>query len=196
MTSVQPNELNDFFGYVIDVFERIGIPYMVVGGFAAIFYGEPRLTVDVDIVVDMQLQHVNRFVQSFPIPEYYVSEEGIRDSLLRSYPFNVIQPTTGAKIDIVPLPKEIFSRHAFQRRQPLEYTDGKTAYFITPEDIIIAKLIAFQTTESEKHFRDARGVLLLQWDTIDLAAVRRGSEGASVEHHLDKLIEAVKIEFD
>ena len=70
---VRPNELQAFFAYVIDVLERLDIPYMVVGGFAAIFYGEPRLTLDVDIVVDMKPVHVRPFVAAFPIPDYYVS---------------------------------------------------------------------------------------------------------------------------
>ena len=114
---VRPNELRAFFAYVIDVLERLDIPYMVVGGFAAIFYGEPRLTLDVDIVVDMKPTHISPFVAAFPIPDYYVSEEAIRDSLRRRFPFNVIQPHTGAKVDLVPLPRDTSTRFAFERRQ-------------------------------------------------------------------------------
>ena len=66
---VRPNELRTFFAYVIDVLERLDIPYMVVGGFAAIFYGEPRLTLDVDIVIDMKPAHIRPFVAAFPIPD-------------------------------------------------------------------------------------------------------------------------------
>jgi len=193
VTTVQSYELRDFFSYVVSVFERLDIPYMVVGGFAAIFYGEPRLTIDVDIVADIRLTHVPAFVEAFPIPEYYVSEEGVRDSITRCYPFNVIQPSTGAKIDIVPMPPDPFTRLAFQRRQRLEYDEaGHIAYFITAEDIVIAKLIAYRETQSDKHLRDARGVLLLQWDTIDLAAVRRGAQGAGVEQHFEQLLEIVR----
>jgi len=47
---------------------------MVVGGFAATFYGQPRLTIDVDIMVDMKLRHMKPFVAAFPIPDLYVSE--------------------------------------------------------------------------------------------------------------------------
>jgi len=51
-------ELKASFTYVVQVLEHSEIPYMVVGGFAAIFYGEPRLTLDVDIVVDMRTEHI------------------------------------------------------------------------------------------------------------------------------------------
>ena len=109
MEQVRDYELKALFTYVINVLEQLDIPYMVVGGFAAIFYGEPRLTLDVDIIMDMKWQHIAPFIQAFPIPDYYVSEEGIRDSLQRRYPFNVIQPTSGAKVDLVPLPEEYLS---------------------------------------------------------------------------------------
>lgn len=62
MEPVRGYELNAFFARVIDVLESLDIDYMVVGGFAAIFYGEPRLTIDVDIVLDMKPAHVRPFV--------------------------------------------------------------------------------------------------------------------------------------
>lgn len=187
--TVQQNELRDFFKYVIDILDDLQIPYMVVGGFAAIFYGEPRFTMDVDIVVDMQVQHIQSFVQAFPIPEYYASEEGIRDSLLRRYPFNVIHSSTGAKVDLVPLPNDPFTKLAFQRRQPIKYGESeRTAHFVSPEDIVIAKLIAFKETNSDKHLRDAQGVLALQKDAIDLEAVHRGAKGADVTQQLEELL--------
>jgi len=126
MEQVRDYELKAFFTYMIAVLERLDIAYMVVGGFAATFSGQPRLTIDVDIVVDMKLRHMKPFVAAFPIPDYYVSErgraeDGIGDSLQRRYPFNVIQPKTGAKVDLVPLPRDPFTRAAFGRRQRLAY---------------------------------------------------------------------------
>ncbi|RLC96846.1 MAG: hypothetical protein DRI77_08015 [Chloroflexi bacterium] len=191
MEHVRDYELKAFFTYVVDVLEQLDVPYMVVGGFAAIFYGEPRLTLDVDIVVDMKGRHIAPFVRAFPIPDYYVSEKGIRDSLQRRYPFNVIQPTTGAKVDLVPLLHDPFTRAAFQRRQRLEYDEfGRSATFITPEDIVLAKLIAFRETGSDRHIRDVRGVLTAQWGELDLEAIRRGARTAEM---LDRLEELFKV---
>ena len=190
-------ELKAFFTYVIEVLEQLEIPYMVVGGFAAIFYGEPRLTIDMDIVVDMKWNHIGPFVAAFPIPDYYVSEEGIRDSLQRRYPFNVIQPTTGAKVDLVPLPRDPFTRAAFQRRQRMEYDEaGHSATFITAEDIIVAKLIAYRETESDKHLRDARGVLMMQWGVLDLEVVRRSARAGGVLEQFEELLEAARREIE
>jgi hypothetical protein len=197
MEPVRDYELKAFFTYVIGVLERLEIPYMVVGGFAAIFYGEPRLTIDVDIVVDIRAEHIRPLVISFPIPDYYVSEEAMRDALQRRYPFNIIQPATGAKVDLVPLPRDPFTRMAFQRRQRLAYDEaGHSANFITPEDIIVAKLIAHRETESDKHLRDVRGVLVMQWGELDLEAVRRSARAGGMLEVFEDLLEAARQEVE
>ena len=189
MEHVTDNQLKAFFACVTETLEHLGIPYMVVGGFAAIFYGEPRLTIDVDIVVDMRPQHVVPFVACFPIPEYYVNEEAIRDSLRRKYPFNVIQSTTGAKVDLVPLPEDIFTRLAFQRRRRLSFAvDGRSADFISDDDIIVAKLIAYRQTGSEKHLRDAQGVVTMQFNDLNLAAIRRAADASGMLETFEQLL--------
>lgn len=193
---VSPHELEDFFAYVVSVLERLNIPYMVVGGFAAITYGEIRFTADVDIVVDMRYGHVDPFVAAFPIPDYYVSREGILDSLDRRYPFNVIQPHTGAKVDLVPLPQDLRTRAAFARRQRIVYDEvaNRAAYFATAEDTIVAKLHAYQETGSEKHLRDARGIVVTQWGRLNLDDVTRWAHAAGLEDTWLALLEAAQEE--
>jgi len=193
MEPVTDFELRAFFTYTVEVLERLEIPYMVVGGFAAIFYGEPRLTLGVDVLLDMRTEHIKPLVAAFPIPDYYISEEAARDALNRRYPFNVIQPSTGAKIDLVPLPRDPFTRLAFQRRQRLVFDEADhSATFITPEDIVVAKLIAYRETGSDKHLRDARGVLTMQWGGLNLEAIRRGAHASDVIETFENLLEAVR----
>ena len=197
MESVRDNELKAFFTYVVEVLERLEIPYMVVGGFAATLHGEPRLTIDVDIVADMKTEHVGPLVAAFPIPDYYISEEAVRDSLHRSYPFNVIQPTTGAKVDLVPLPRDLFTRSAFQSRQRLQYDAvGHSAMFIRAEDIVVAKLIAHRQTHSEKHLRDARGVLVMRWGQLDLEAIGHAARANGVLGQFEKLLDVARQELE
>jgi hypothetical protein len=197
MEPVKDHELKAFFTHVIHVLERLDIPYMVVGGFAAILYGQPRLTIDVDVVVDMEPRHVDPFVAAFPIPDYYVSKEAVRDSLRRRYLFNVIQPTTGAKVDLIPLPRDRFTREAFHRRQRVTYDEeGRAAAFMAPEDVVVAKLRAYEETESDRHLRDAESVLVMQWGALDLALMRRGARAADVFESLERLLEGVRREIE
>jgi hypothetical protein len=192
-----PQDLDQFFSRVVDVLEQLNIPYMVAGGFAAIFYGEPRLTIDIDIVTDIKVQHIKAFIESFPFPDYYLSEEAIKESLHRRFPFNIIQTATGAKADIVPLPDDTFSRVAFSRRQRMVYrSDGKEAYFISAEDIVAAKLFAFEQTGSDKHLRDARGVLVTQWGELDLELIRRMVSQRDLLAQFEQVYEAARQEVE
>jgi hypothetical protein len=188
------DELRAFFTYAIGVLERLDISYMVVGGYAATVYGEPRMTVDVDIVVDMRWEHVSAFVAAFPSPDCYVSEESVRDSLARRYPFNVIETDTAAKIDVVPLPNDVFTRMAFGRRQRIEYVEGHSATFITPEDVIVAKLLAHKNTGSDKHLRDAQGVLTVRWGDLNLELIQRACRASEVSDAFEVILETARRE--
>ena len=197
MTQTTPQELSQFFTAIIEVLEQLNIPYMVAGGFAAIFYGEPPLTIDVDIVADIKTQHLPAVVKAFPSPHYYLSEEAMRDSLKRRFPFNIIQTTTGAKADIVPLPDDIFSRVAFARRKKMVYNAaGNEATFISPEDIVAAKLFAFEQTGSDKHLRDARGVLVTQWGQLDLKLIRGMASQRGLLPQFEQIYEAARQEVE
>ena len=92
-------------------------------------------------------------------------------------------------MDLVPLPRDPFARTAFQRRQRMEYdAQGHSATFITPEDIVIARLIAFRRTNSDKHLRDARGVLVMQWERLNLDAIRRRARAAGVLERFERAL--------
>ena len=197
MSQTTPQELSEFFIYVVEPLERLQLPTMVAGGFAALFHGEPRLTVDVDIVTDIKVPHLKAFIEAFPFPDYYLSEEAIRDSLRRRFPFNVIQTITGAKADIVPLPDDPFSRIAFSRRQRMVYSaDGKEADFISAEDIVLAKLFAFEQSGSDKHLRDARGILVTQWGQLNLDLIRKAAGHRGVLEQFEQIFEAARQEVE
>ena len=194
---VTPQELNNFFVMVVQTLERLQIPYMVAGGFAAIFYGEPRLTLDIDIVADIKATHLKDLVAAFPFPDYYLNEEAIRDSLRRRFPFNIIQTTTAAKVDLIPLPDDVFSRVAFSRRQKMVFNqEGAEAYFISAEDMVLAKLFAFAQTGSDKHLRDVKGVLVTQWGYLDLALIRQAAAHRNLLAAFEQVYEAARQEVE
>jgi hypothetical protein len=87
--------------HTIDALERLALPYMLVGSFASIAYGEPRLTQDIDIVVDLALAQVDAFCAAFPAPEFYLSDKGVREAVQARFQFNVLHPSSGNKIDFI-----------------------------------------------------------------------------------------------
>jgi len=57
----------DILRHTVDVLERLAVPYLIVGSFASIAYGESRFTQDIDIVVALEAKHVSNFVAAFPV---------------------------------------------------------------------------------------------------------------------------------
>jgi hypothetical protein len=75
----------------------------------------------------------------------------------------------------------------------LQYDEaGHSAYFITPEDIVVAKLIAYQNTESDKHLRDAQSVLMMQGSDLNIEHIYRSSRASGVLELFEKLLLAAK----
>jgi len=54
-------EQSDLLRHVVLALEGLGIPCFVTGSTAAIAYGEPRFTNDLDVVVDLTREQVTRF---------------------------------------------------------------------------------------------------------------------------------------
>ncbi|MBA4030475.1 MAG: hypothetical protein C0478_06230 [Planctomyces sp.] len=62
----------DLLKKVVDTFDKLSIRYFVTGGMAAIAYGEPRYTSDIDVLADIPLEAIPGLISEFPFPEYYV----------------------------------------------------------------------------------------------------------------------------
>ena len=52
-------------------FNELGLRYMVSGSVAAIYYGEPRLTNDVDIIVFLRREEARKLPAAFPAEAFY-----------------------------------------------------------------------------------------------------------------------------
>lgn len=77
---------------IVETLERLHVPYLVTGSVAAMAYGEPRLTNDIDIVASIEERHVAGLVAAFPPDEFYISEQMIREAIRRRLRFNIIHP--------------------------------------------------------------------------------------------------------
>jgi hypothetical protein len=134
-----------------------GIPYMLTGSFAANAYARPRMTRDIDIVVELREQDVQRFAQLFGA-DYYCDVEMVRDAVRTHGMFNVIQSAKIVKIDFIVRKDLPFHREAFQRRRSLS-PSGFPVWVIAPEDLIVSKLNWAKDSLSEMQLADVRSLL-------------------------------------
>jgi hypothetical protein len=152
---------------IVEVFERLHIPYIVTGSVAAMAYGEPRLTNDIDIVAGIGKEHISSLLQAFPYTEYYISEEMIREAIRNQSQFNIIHPTSGLKVDIIILRDTPFDVSRSKRIRRIQPAESYEANFAAPEDVIIKKMEYYKAGGSEKHLRDITGILKISGTDVD-----------------------------
>lgn len=170
---MEPSELLRF---VVSVLERLELAYFVTGSTVTIFYGEPRFTNDIDIVVDLPLSAVEEFCRQFPEDEFYVSHTAASDAVRRCAQFNIIQPRSGLKVDVIVPPPTAFNRSRFARARRVQAGEGWDASFSSPEDAIVKKMEFYRNGGSDKHLRDIAGVLKTSGREIDLAYIEQWAD--------------------
>jgi len=173
----------DLFLLFVRPLNRAGIRYVVTGSVAAIFYGEPRLTHDVDFVVFLNSAEVARLVQIFPAPEFYLPPTStIVTELSREHRghFNIIHMDTGFKADFYPTGRDELNAWAFRQRRQVQF-EGETVVLAPPEYVIVRKLEYFREGASEKHLRDIRSILAISGDTLDRSALNQWLQNCGLE---------------
>jgi hypothetical protein len=143
-----------------------GVPYMLTGSFASVFYGSPRSTQDIDFVIEASEAQLHALASNLPHDQYYVDVDAALEALRRKSLFNIIDLNAGWKIDMIIRKSRAFSREEFGRRQPVTL-GGVHLFVATAEDIILSKLEWSKLSESQRQIDDAAGILRLQGSTLD-----------------------------
>ena len=170
----------DLLRYVITCFERLKIPYFVTGSFASIYYGEYRTTVDIDIVAQVRAEHIAPLVAAFQPPDFYISDDGVRDAVKTRFQFNIIDMSTALKIDVIIESGDEFDLSRRSRVKRIEAAPSLDTWFASPEDVIIKKLLYYQEGGSDKHLRDIAGMLRVSGKTIDQIYIEKWAKNLNV----------------
>lgn len=164
-------------------FNGAGIRYIIGGSVAAIFYGEPRFTNDLDVVVFLNEADIRRLPEIFPPSDFYVPPaEAIMAEVGREGHghFNIIHMDTSFKTDVYPTGRNEFNAWAFRNKRRIEF-QGETLVLAPPEYVIVRKLEYFREGSSEKHLRDIRAMLNVSAEAIDRDDLNYWIQRQSVE---------------
>lgn len=163
-----------FFEKVIQALETLEIPYMVAESVAAVVYGEPRMTNDMDVVVDLGADSVSPLARSFPAPEFYFPPTpSVLEEIRRRGQLNILHLASGSKVDFILRKDTEHGITEFPRRQQQPMAPDMSAHFASPEDVIVAKLVFYPKGKSEKHLTDVAGILRIQGDALDRIYLER-----------------------
>jgi len=158
----------DLLSNVVRGLDEWGCAYMLTGSFASSMQGEPRLSHDIDLVVDLTPQALPELLKRFPSPEFFLDEQSIREAISERTMFSLLQVSEGDKVDFWLLTDDPFDVARFARRR-FEVALGLKLFVSSPEDTILMKLRwAKLSGGSEKHLNDALRVYEVQLGTLDM----------------------------
>lgn len=146
--------------------EAAGIPFMVAGSFASSHHGTPRLTRDVDVVIDPTRAQLLTFLDAVPAGALYVDRRGALEALADRSMFNVIDVAGGWKVDLIIRKARAFSLEELSRRRTTTLA-GVRLPVATAEDTILTKLEWAKAGGSERQLADVRGILEVQGELLD-----------------------------
>ena len=176
---------------VVNVLERLGVRYLISGSFASTAYGRVRTTFDVDILADINSDHVDSFVAEL-VSEFYVDKVTVRKSIADGTGFNLIHFETMFKVDIFLPSKRPFDQNQLARREKrvIDRDSGSEAYFSTPEDIILAKLDWYRLggEESDLQWLDVKAILSQQSDRLDFDYLKGNADAMDLADLLEQLL--------
>jgi hypothetical protein len=179
------SEFSDFFKLLVRVLENSGINYVIVGGLISIYYGRPRLTQDIDVIVEATEKELERLATLFKKENFEVEErEFIENVLNLNSHYTIFHdnfPILHADIKGVynELDKEVIAN---KLRMEIFNT---WAWVESLEDIIVAKLVY----GSQQDYEDAFAVVVAQGDKIDMEVLVNKARKFNV---LDKLEQILK----
>lgn len=175
------------------IFERLAIPYYVTGGVAAIAYGEPRTTQDLDVVISIQPINIRQLVADLEQVGFYVP--GVDDVIQgRMTTLQATHIESISRADLLIAGNEEFEQIKFERRKEYEIPGGGEVYIASAEDLILNKLLWGQRSESEKQWRDVLGVLKVQQQNLDTAYLKHWATRLGLSAELERALAESGIE--
>ena len=152
---------------VIEVCDALGVVSTIGGSIAASFAGEPRSTIDIDLVAALDEIHVERLVSALS-DEFYIDGESVRRAIRSRTCANLIHQATQLKVDLFIAGGTPLDTQQLARRRPV-VVGGRTIFIHPPEDILLQKLRWYQRGGgvSDRQWRDVLAIIRTQGARLD-----------------------------
>jgi hypothetical protein len=165
--------------------ESAKIEYMMTGSMAQAMYSTPRMTRDIDIVVQVYPADIDKFVNLFK-NDFYVDRESVRRAILERGIFNIIHTETVIKVDMIVRKDEDYRVEEFTRKKKIGVA-GTQVWVVAPEDLILSKLVWVKQSQSELQAEDVRKMLVDQ-ENLDMEYLAKWSKALGVFEMFNKAI--------
>jgi hypothetical protein len=174
------------------ILEGLGIGYYLGGGLAAAVWGEPRVTTDADIVLQLAASspQLDLLITTLEGLSFYCPPAAVEEVKAGTQKtISVTHQLTTNNADLIVPNTDPFERSQMARR--LKITDiGLPFWVCTAEDIILQKLVWSRRSRSEKQWRQVLGVLKVQ-QSLDFEYLDEWAEQLKLSDRLRQAYEAV-----
>ena len=171
-----------------DVSERLtsgGVAFMLTGSVAMNYYAQPRMTRDIDLVVDLVSHQTDLVIRLFEA-DYYIDRYTVANAIGQRSIFNLIHNKTVIKLDFIILKADPYRQEEFERRRQITLGDFQT-WIVSREDLILSKLYWARDSKSELQLRDARNLLA---SDCELSYLKSRAETLGVKPLLDEILDS------
>lgn len=165
--------------------ESVDIEYMFTGSMAMNFYAVPRMTRDVDIVVELQQPDAQKIYNLFE-KDFYIDLKMILDAIKNHGMFNIIHYESVFKVDFIVKKDHPYRIEEFKRKRKISF-EGMDIFIVSPEDLIISKLIWIKDSMSEQQIKDIENLFRCV-KSLDLAYIDRWTDYLGVKEIYEKVI--------
>ena len=155
------------------------IAYMLSGSTAMNYYVQPRMTRDIDIIVEINNPEI--FFDLFK-NDYYINLNAIKTAVLEERSFNIIHNDELVKIDFFVRKNSEYRKKEFERRIAVKFEDFEI-FIVSIEDLIISKIIWAQDSNSEMQNRD---IEMLLKEKVDLDYIGKWAAKLNITNYLKR----------
>lgn len=135
---------------------------MVTGSVAMNYYAQPRMTRDIDVVMDLRASDAEKLMKLFS-HDYYIDREAVLSAIRQQTLFNLIHHDSVIKVDAIVRKADPYRQEEFTRKRRVTIGDFQT-WIVSLEDLILSKLHWAKDSRSELQLRDVRNLLRLDCD--------------------------------
>jgi len=142
--------------------DSAGTAYMITGSMAMNYYAQPRMTRDIDVVVEINPAQVDK-IEAIFASDYIIDHDALSYAAEHEFMFNIIHCQSVIKVDFIVRKSSEYRRLEFSRRIKVSIADFH-AWLVSKEDLVLSKLYWARESHSELQLGDVRNLLATECD--------------------------------
>lgn len=176
---------------VTHALDRLGVLHTIGGSIASSVAGEPRSTIDVDIVAALEIPHAGPLAAALQ-QAFYVDVTALNRAITEHRSVNLIHHDTQVKVDLFVAGGTPIDALQLSRRREVDL-DGRRIFVHPPEDILLQKLRWFKAggEVSDRQWRDVLGIIRVQAGRLDREYLEEQAEVLGVSDVLARALSTV-----